>query len=63
MTAQLAPEETQVTTAQPAVSARPGWLRRAWHQIRMAVVNFHSDARRAVEVQMPWGVDDTWHTK
>jgi hypothetical protein len=63
MTAQLAHEETQATTAQPAVSARPGWLRRAWHQIRMAVAEFHSDARRAIEVQMPWGVDDKWHTK
>jgi hypothetical protein len=40
-----------------------GWLRRAWHQIRAAVAEFHSDARQAIEVQMPWGVDDKWHTK
>jgi hypothetical protein len=30
---------------------------------RAAVAEFHSDARRAIEVQMPWGVDDKWHTK
>jgi hypothetical protein len=63
MTAQLAPEGTEARTTRPAVPARPGWLRRAWHQIRAAVVEFHSDARRAIEVQMPWGVDDQWHTK
>ena len=63
MTAQLAHEETRATVAQPAVSARPGWLRRVWQQIRTSVVEFHSDARRAIEVQMPWGVDDQWHTK
>ena len=63
MTAQLAHEETQARTPQPAVPARPGFLRRAWHQIRMAAAEWHSEARRAIEVQMPWGVDDKWHTK
>jgi hypothetical protein len=64
MTAQLAPEETQaITTAQPAVPVRTGWPRRAWHAICKAVAGFHSDARRAIEVQMPWGVDDQWHTR
>ena len=62
MTAQLAPGGTETRT-QPAVPARPGWLRRAWHKIRAAVAEFHSDARRAIEVQMPWGVDDKWHTR
>jgi hypothetical protein len=57
MTAQLAHEETQTTAAQPAVSARPGWLRRVWHQIRTAAAEWHSEARRAVEVQLPWGVE------
>jgi hypothetical protein len=63
MTAQLAPEGTDARTVHPAVSARPGWLRRAWHKIRAAVAEFHADARRAIEVQMPWGVDEKWHTK
>ena len=62
MTAQLAPGGTETRT-RPAMPARPGWLRRAWHKIRAAVAEFHSDARRAIEVQMPWGVDDTWHTR
>ena len=63
MTAQLAPEGTAARTTQPAVSARPGWLQRAWHQIRAAAAQWHSEARRAIEVQMPWGVDDKWHTR
>jgi hypothetical protein len=63
MTAQLAAEGTEARTAPRTVPARHGWLRRAWHQIRAAVAEFHSDARRAIEVQMPWGVDDKWHTK
>jgi hypothetical protein len=62
MTAQLAPEGTTART-QPAVSARPGWLPRAWQQIRAAAAQWHSEARRAIEVQMPWGVDEKWHTK
>jgi hypothetical protein len=63
MTAQLAPEETQARTAQPAVPARPGLLRRVWHKIRKSAMDYHAEARRAIEVQMPWGVDDKWHTK
>jgi hypothetical protein len=55
MTTQLAPEGTEARTTHPAVSARPGWLRRAWHQIRAFAAEFHSDARRAIEVQLPWG--------
>ena len=39
------------------------WLRRVWHQIRTAAAEWHSEARLAIEVQMPWGVDDQWHTK
>jgi hypothetical protein len=49
--------------AGPSGRHAEGWLRRAWHQIRAAVAEFHSDARQAIEVQMPWGVDDKWHTK
>jgi hypothetical protein len=63
MITQLAPEGAEARTAQPAVPARHGWLRRVWHQIRAAGAEFHSDARQAIEVQMPWGVDDKWHTK
>jgi hypothetical protein len=63
MTAHLAPEETQARTVQPAVPARPGWLRRVWHQIRAAVAEMNYVSRRAVEVQTPWAVDDRWHTK
>ena len=63
MTAQLALDGTEARTTPPAVSARRGWLRRAWHQIYAAAAEWHSEARRAIEVQMPWGVDDKWHTK
>ena len=63
MTAQLAPEGTTARTTQPAVSARPGSLRRAWHQIRATVAEMNYAARRVVEVQAPWSVDEKWHTR
>jgi hypothetical protein len=61
MTAQLAPEKT--STTQPTVAARPGLVRRVWHQIRQFAAEWHSEARGAIELAMPWGVDEKWHTK
>jgi len=62
MTAQLAFQGTETRTSL-AVPARPGRLRRAWHQIRATVAEMNYAARRVVEVQAPWSVDDKWHTK
>jgi hypothetical protein len=63
MTTQLAPEGTAARTTQPAVPARPGWLRRAWHQIRAAAAEMNYASRRVVELQAPWAIDDKWHTR
>jgi hypothetical protein len=41
-----------------------GWrLRWAWHRIRLTVAEMNSAARRVVELQAPWAVDDQWHTR
>jgi hypothetical protein len=63
MSAQLTHQGFQATTAQPATSARGGALRRTWHQIRLIVAEMNYGARRAVELQAPWAVDDKWHTR
>jgi hypothetical protein len=63
MTTQLAPEGTAARTTQPAVPARPGRLRRAWHRIRATAAEMNYASRRAVEAQAPWIVDEQWHTK
>ena len=48
-------EGVQARTTQPA--ADRGWLRGAWHQIRMTVAEMNYAARRVVELQAPWSVD------
>jgi hypothetical protein len=63
MTAQLTHEVTQAETTEPATPAGRVRLREAWHRIRLAVQDMNDGARRAVEVQAPWIVDQQWHSR
>jgi hypothetical protein len=63
MSAQLTHEGTQARMTLPTVSTGGGRLRRAWHQMRVTVAEMNYAARRVVELQAPWAVDDQWHTK
>ena len=45
------------------VAARHGRLRRACHRVRMTVAEMNYAARRVVEVQAPWSVDEHWHAR
>jgi hypothetical protein len=63
MSAQLIHEGIQATTAQPTTPAGAGRLRSAWQQIRAAVAEMNYAARRLVELQAPWIVDEQWHTR
>jgi hypothetical protein len=61
MSAHVSYDEIPVTT-QPATAGR-GWLRSAWHRIRLAVQEMNYASRRVVEVQAPWSVDEQWHRR
>ena len=63
MTAQLTYEVTQAETTAPATPAGRGGLRGTWHRIRLARQDMSYGARRAVEVQAPWIVDEQWHSR
>jgi hypothetical protein len=58
MSAQLTRQPAQATMAQPTFSAGGGSLRRAWHHIRVSVAEMNYGARRVVELQAPWAVDE-----
>ena len=61
MTAQLTHEGTQARTTDPATPATPagrGRLREACHRFHLALQDMSYGARRAVEVQAPWIVDE-----
>ena len=58
MTAQLTHEGIQVKTTRPTVSASAGRLRNAWHQVRVSVTEMNYAARRLVELQAPWAIDE-----
>ena len=62
MSALLTHEGTQVTIERAASSGR-GRLWAAWHRIRMTVHEMDYAARRVVEVQAPWSVDEKWHAR
>jgi hypothetical protein len=53
----------QARKTQPAVPASAGRLRGAWHQVRLSVAEMNYAARRLVEVQAPWAIDEQWHTR
>ena len=60
MSALLTHESTQAKTTEPAASAGRGPLRGPWHWIRLTVQEMNYAARRVVELQAPWGVDEQW---
>jgi hypothetical protein len=61
MTAHLTHEETWVPTTEPAGPADHGWLRKAFHRIRLGFQDLTYAARRVVELRAPWIVDEQWH--
>jgi hypothetical protein len=61
MTAQLTYEGTQARTTEPTTPAGRGWLRNAWHRIRLTIQEMNYASRRVVELQAPWSVDKQWH--
>ena len=63
MSAQLTHEETQARTAAATASAGRGRLRRACHRIRLTVAEMNYAARRIIELQAPWSVDEQWHKR
>jgi hypothetical protein len=63
MSAQLTHEVTQARTTELAAPAGRGRLRGAWHRIRLTVQEMNYAARRVVELQAPWTVDEQWHRR
>jgi hypothetical protein len=63
MSAQLTHEGTRIRMTQPTGSAVTGRLRSAWHQIRLTVAEMNYGARRIVELQAPWAIDEQSHTR
>jgi hypothetical protein len=63
MTAQLTHKVIQAKTTRPAASAGTGRLRSAFHWVRQSVAEMNYSARRLVELQAPWTIDEHWHTR
>ena len=63
MSVQLIHEEIQTRATEPTAGAGGGRLRSVWHRIRLTVQEMHYSARRIVEVQAPWIVDDQPHSR
>jgi len=63
MTAQLTHEGTQARTTEQATPAGRGRLRETCHRIHLALQDMNYGARRAVEVQAPWIVDEQWQSR
>ena len=63
MSALLTREGTQPSTTEPTAPAGPGPLRRACHRIRLTIQEMNYAARRAVELQAPWSVDQQWQRR
>jgi hypothetical protein len=63
MSAQLTHKGIQAKTTRPAVPARTGRLHSVWHQVRLSVAEMNYAARRLVELQAPWAIDEHWHTR
>jgi hypothetical protein len=63
MSAQLTHKEIQATIVQPNAIAGSWRLRWAWHKIRLTVAEMNYAARRVVELQAPWTVDDQRKTR
>jgi hypothetical protein len=63
MSAPITHEATQATTTGSTAPTGLGRLRGAWYRIRFTVQEMNYAARRVVEVQAPWIVDEHWHSR
>jgi hypothetical protein len=63
MSALLTRERTQASTTEPTAPAGHGPLRGPWHRIRLSVPEMNHAARRVVEPQAPWSVDQQWQSR
>ncbi len=63
MSVQLIHEEIQTRTTEPTAAAGGGRRRSVWHRIRLTVQEMNYSARRIVEVQAPWIVDEKPHSR
>jgi hypothetical protein len=63
MSALLTHEGTAARTTETVAATGHGRLRRACHRVRRTVAEMNYSARRVVEVQAPWSVDEHWHTR
>ena len=63
MSALLTDEGTEARATGTVVSAGRGGLRGAWHRIRLTVREMDYAARRVVELQAPWIVDQRWQSR
>ena len=63
MSALLTHEGTQASTTEPTAPFGRGPLRGPWHRIRLTVHEMNHAARRVVELQAPWSVDQQWQSR
>jgi hypothetical protein len=63
MSAQITHEATQATTTSPIAPTEVGGFRSVWYRIRFTIQEMNYAARRVVEVQAPWAVDEQWHSR
>jgi hypothetical protein len=56
-------EVTQDSTTGPTAPTGLGRLRGTWYRIRFTVQEMNCAARRVVELQAPWIVDERWHSR
>ena len=63
MSALLTHEGTQASTTETTAPAGRGPLRGQWHRIRLTVQEMNYAARRVVELQAPWIVDQQWQSR
>jgi hypothetical protein len=63
MSAQLGHRGTQDWTTEPTAPTGHGRLRRACRRLRLALQDMNYGARRAIELQAPWIVDEQWHRR
>jgi len=59
MSALLTHEGTQASTTETVASTGRG----PWHRIRLAIQEMNYAARRVVELQAPWIVDQQWQSR
>jgi hypothetical protein len=63
MSALLTHEATRAGKREPTAPVGRGPLRGPWHRIRLTVAEMTCAARRVVELQAPWSVDQQWQSR